>query len=350
MRRVLWSSLLVFCLVATPRGQTGLFLPAGTLLQCTLDEPKLSSRTVEVGDPFICHVGFVRTFGRTAFPRGAYLAGHFEDYRDPGHFFGKGWIQIEFDRLVLPTGPVPLSAKIISVPNYMVDTEGRIHGNGHPARDAIGWVIPILWPIKVITLPMRGPRPTLKGETRLRLRLLEDLDTSSPSSLWMPIPSESRQRSEISTPSELRQRSEISRSLYPGYSFNLLGTNIARSDAGATIQMVGSGSFDPAQKTIAANGSFVQLNSDGSMAATGTWEARDFLSFIAFGGPNQKLLGGVLELTVTLLPMAGAPQTGVPMSVTCLLNPPRGFTGEEGITIGFFINKVRGKTAFHMSP
>lgn len=338
MRRVLWLSLLVFCLVAPARGQReDLFLPAGTLLQCTLDEPKLSSRTVEIGDPFICHVGFVRVFGHTAFPRGAYLGGHFEDYRDPGHFFGKGWIKVEFDRLILPSGPLPLSAKVISVQNYRVDAVGRIHGHGHPARDAIGWAIPIFWPIKVVTLPMRGPRPTLRGETRMQLRLLEDLDMNSQASTWVPRPAVSKLRPE--TP----------RSLYPGYSFNLLGTNIARSDTGAVIQMVGSGSFDPSEKTIAANGSFRQLNSDGSVAATGTWEATNFLSFIPFGGANRGLLGGVLELTVTLLPVAGAPENGVPMSVTCLLNPPRGFTGEEGITIGLFVNKVRGKTVFHLS-
>ena len=30
-------------------------VPAGTLLSCTLSEPKFSSATVSVGDPFLCH-------------------------------------------------------------------------------------------------------------------------------------------------------------------------------------------------------------------------------------------------------------------------------------------------------
>lgn len=152
-------------------------LPAGTLLQCTLDEPSLSSQTVQRGDPVLCHTGTVAAFGRSVFPRGAYLGGHFQEHRDPGHFFGKGWIDLEFDRLILPGGLVlPLSARVISVPHLGVDREGKIHGRGHPKRDAVGWAIPALWPEKVLTLPARGPRPTLRGEVRITLRLLADVE------------------------------------------------------------------------------------------------------------------------------------------------------------------------------
>jgi len=152
-------------------------LPAGTLLQCTLDEPNFSSRTAQIGDPVLCHVGAMAIFGHSLFPRGAYLAGRFRDYRDPGHFFGKGWIELAFDRLVLPGAvTLPLSAKVISVPHLRADREGKIQGRGHPKRDAVGWAIPVLWPVKVLTLPARGPRPTLKGEVRITLRLLEDVE------------------------------------------------------------------------------------------------------------------------------------------------------------------------------
>src|SRR5258707_15837671 len=152
-------------------------LPAGTLLQCTLDEPNLSSQTAQPGDPILCHASALSAFGSSVFPRGAYLAGHFEDYHEPGRFFGKGWINLAFDRLVLPHAvELPLSAKVISVPHLRVDQQGKIHSRGHPKRDAVGWAIPILWPVKVITLPARGPRPTLKGEVRITLRLMEDVD------------------------------------------------------------------------------------------------------------------------------------------------------------------------------
>jgi hypothetical protein len=38
------------------------------------------------------------------------------------------------------------------------------------------WTVPVFWPSKILTLPARGPYPTLKGETRLTLRLMEDVE------------------------------------------------------------------------------------------------------------------------------------------------------------------------------
>lgn len=165
----------------TAQSATGQVLPGGMLLQCTLDEPHFSSSTAEIGDPILCHIAGLGAFGQSVFPRGAYLAGRFQDFRDPGRLsgrlFGKGWMELTFDRLVLPAAlTLPLSAKIISAPHLRVDREGRIHGLGHPKLDAVGWAIPILWPIKLLTLPARGPRPTLKGEVRITLRLMEDLE------------------------------------------------------------------------------------------------------------------------------------------------------------------------------
>jgi hypothetical protein len=86
-------------------------------------------------------------------------------------------MEFAFDHLVLPGAVLlPVSVKIISVPHLRVDRDGNIHGLGHPKRDAIGWAIPILWPVKLLTLPARGPRPTLKGEVRITVRLMADLD------------------------------------------------------------------------------------------------------------------------------------------------------------------------------
>ena len=151
-------------------------VPAGTLLRCTLDEPNLSSKTMQAGDPVLCHLGPISSFGHSLFPRGAMLSGHLENSKDPGHFFGKGWLQLEFDRVILPGAEViPLSARIIATPKLKTDKEGKIHGKGHPTRDALGWMIPVLWPIKILTLPGRGPYPALKGETKLTLRLMEDV-------------------------------------------------------------------------------------------------------------------------------------------------------------------------------
>jgi hypothetical protein len=173
---------LVLCLstVAFADEKTEL-LPAGLLLTCTVDEPNLSSKTAQVGDPILCHLGTTTTLGRQAFPRGSYLTGRLDDYRDPGHFYGKGWLSIQFDRLVLPgEGEVSLAAKMVSVPRYKVDRDGKIDGKGHAKRDAVEWLIPVLWPIKVLTLPARGPYPALKGEVRITMRLMEDIVLPAP--------------------------------------------------------------------------------------------------------------------------------------------------------------------------
>lgn len=171
-----WFSLPV-CLFALTLAASArdVVVPAGTLLQCTLNEPNLSSKTVAVGDPVLCHLRGITVFGQQAFPRGSYLVGHLEAAKDPGHFWGKGYLQLSFDRIGVPSGDLPLEAKVIATRNYKVDKEGKIDGKGHPRRDAIEWMLPPLWPWKVIMLPARGPRPQLKGETVLQLRLMDDV-------------------------------------------------------------------------------------------------------------------------------------------------------------------------------
>jgi hypothetical protein len=152
-----------------------LFVPAGTLLQCTMDEPNFSSKTAAVGDPVLCHLRSFQEFGRQIFPRGSMLGGHLEADKEPGHFIGKGYLKITFDRVILPAGDLPVPAKVIAARGYKVDKQGAIDGNGHAKRDVVEWMIPPLWPWKVITLPMRGPRPALKGEEPLQLRLMDDI-------------------------------------------------------------------------------------------------------------------------------------------------------------------------------
>jgi hypothetical protein len=159
---------------AQTRGQE-LLVPAGTLLQCTMNEPRFSSATASLGDPVLCHLKSFQEFGRTVFPRGSMLAGHLEAEKDPGHFVGKGYLNITFDRVILPTGDLPLPAKLIAAKGFRVDRQGDIMGNGHAKRDVAEWLFPPLWPWKVLTLPARGPRPTLKGEEPIQLRLMDDI-------------------------------------------------------------------------------------------------------------------------------------------------------------------------------
>ncbi|HZQ20861.1 MAG TPA: hypothetical protein VFA90_19385 [Terriglobales bacterium] len=167
----------VFSFAVTAQAATRDLIPAGTLLHCTMDELNFSPKTAQVGDPVLCNLGPLGAFGHSVFPRGAELSGHLQDYKAPGHFWGKGWMAIEFDRMILPGANVlPLSAKIVGAPHNKVDAHGDIKGKGHPTRDALLWTVPIFWPIKVLTLPQRGPYPALKGENRLTLRLMEDVE------------------------------------------------------------------------------------------------------------------------------------------------------------------------------
>jgi hypothetical protein len=166
---------LFFMLCQTNTRAQEVVVPAGTLIHCTLDEPNLSSATAEVGDPVLCHLRSLQQFGRTVFPRGSYLQGHLEAAKEPGHFVGKGYLKIQFDRIGLPNTDLPIPSKIIVAHGYKVDRQGDIVGRGHAKRDVVEWMIPPLWPWKVVSLPARGPRPTLKGEEALTLRLMEDV-------------------------------------------------------------------------------------------------------------------------------------------------------------------------------
>ena len=150
-------------------------IPAGSLVRCTISEPKLSSKTTEVGDPVLCQISRVNLAGRSVLPYDSYLVGQFKEYKDPGHLVGKGWMELDFDRIVIqPDINIPVDAKVIDVPGYSVDKHGRILGKGHAVRDTVAWSIPILWPIDLINLPRRGPRPVLKQETRLTLKIMDD--------------------------------------------------------------------------------------------------------------------------------------------------------------------------------
>lgn len=172
-----WPALLAFLCAAPLYCQSGEhIIPAGSLIQCTVSEPKLSSKTTAIGDPVLCQIGHSERYGRSVLPYNSYLVGRFEDYKDPGHFFGKGWMELRFDRMVIePDTTIPIDAKVVAVPGYNVDRDGRILGKGHAVRDTVEWCIPVLWPIDLINLPRRGPRPTLREESRLVLKVMDDL-------------------------------------------------------------------------------------------------------------------------------------------------------------------------------
>lgn len=190
MKRLIVSSVGAVALLVSAAGvhAQDLLVPAGTLLQCTMDEPNFSSATASVGDPVLCHLKSFQEFGKTVFPRGSMLAGHLEEEKDPGHFVGKGYLKITFERVIVPSGDIPLPAKVIQAKGYKVDKQGDIKGNGHAKRDVVEWMLPPLWPWKLAMLPARGPRPTLKGEEPMELRLMDDIvvPRNLSASAWHP--------------------------------------------------------------------------------------------------------------------------------------------------------------------
>jgi hypothetical protein len=177
MRRI--SAYLIFSFVflglqASTKAQD-ILVPAGTLLRCTLDEPNFSSATADIGDPVICHLSSLREFGQNVFPRGSYLGGHLEADKEPGHFVGKGYLKLEFDRIGFSSTDVPVPSKVIAAKGFKVDRHGDIVGHGHATRDVVEWLIPPLWPWKILMVPARGPRPTLKNEEQITVRLMDDI-------------------------------------------------------------------------------------------------------------------------------------------------------------------------------
>ena len=211
MRRYLILSVsFLFSLIAVTAARAqDILVPAGTLLRCTMSEPNFSSATAQIGDPVLCHLSSVQEFGRNAFPRGAYMSGHLEADKEPGHFVGKGFLKIVFDRIGTPNTDIAVDTKVIAAQGYKVDKEGDIKGKGHATRDIVEWLIPPLWPWKVLMLPARGPRPTLKGEERLTMRLMEDvtiprLGATNNSRDWRPPVAENRPSSYSYKPREVQ--------------------------------------------------------------------------------------------------------------------------------------------------
>ena len=170
-------STLLLCPTLNAYAAARQIVPAGSLINCTVSETKLSSKTAAIGDPVLCSVGITTRNGSARLPFDSFLEGRFEDYKDPGHFVGKGWMELRFDRMVVePRTVIPVSARVVDVPGYQVDQQGRILGKGHRTRDIVEWCIPILWPIDLLNLPRRGPRPTLKTETRLVVKVMDDME------------------------------------------------------------------------------------------------------------------------------------------------------------------------------
>lgn len=277
----------VFSVVIVVQAAAKDLIPAGTILHCTMDEPNFSSKTAMIGDPVLCHLGPLGSFGHSIFPRGAQLGGHLNEYKNPGHFVGKGSLTIEFDRLILPGAEVlPLSAKIIAAPKLKVDAQGDIRGKGHPTRDAILWTVPLFWPIKILTLPQRGPYPALKGESRLSLRLMEDVEVPFATARnSVPMPPRSNPSSSLQNSPEVYQPASA--------------TRVAKDDA-PTVQRVSYGQTGTASAAKSAQLTVIALQAGNALLAREYWLDGENLHCVSARGEEENVPLAMIDLTETV--------------------------------------------------
>jgi hypothetical protein len=65
-------------------------------------------------------------------------------------------------------------AKVIQAKKGKVSKTGDINSEQDAKRHS-EWLMPPLWTWKLVSVPMRGPRPQVKGEEHLELRLIDDI-------------------------------------------------------------------------------------------------------------------------------------------------------------------------------
>ena len=209
---------LLSLLAATPLlARADQLVSAGSLISCTVSEPNISSKTEKVGDAILCQLGHTEVYGRNSFPYGSYLVGHFAEYKDPGHFVGKGWMELDFDRMVVqPDTVVPINARVVAAPKYKVDQDGHILGKGHATKDTVEWLVPVLWPLDLINLPRRGPRPVLPAESKLTLKIQDDFGIPTPQENAIRTPAlVSRQTPDEPTYQQYRQPAPVQQAYQP---------------------------------------------------------------------------------------------------------------------------------------
>ena len=149
-----------------------LVVPAGTIVQCTLSEPNFSSATVEIGDPVVCHLRGMMEFGQQVFPRGSYLVGHLESGRILAISSAKAIWRCGSTASDYPAATCRWTQRFPPPAAYSVDKQGKIRGKGHAKRDTVEWLLPPLWPWKLIFVA--GARTPASAQGRDHSQLATD--------------------------------------------------------------------------------------------------------------------------------------------------------------------------------
>jgi hypothetical protein len=68
----IYPALLAFLASATLTAGAVQLVPAGSKIECLISE-KVSSKTMQVGDPVLCQLNHSEAYGRSVFPYGSYI-------------------------------------------------------------------------------------------------------------------------------------------------------------------------------------------------------------------------------------------------------------------------------------
>ena len=131
--------------------------------------------------------------------------------------------------------------------------------------------------------------------------------------------------------------------------------DIVGAPNGDTVAVAGQGTFDIRSMVATGDGTFVHKMADGTVRASGTWQATRLLAFHSFGsgsvqGLPSNFVGGLALIQVTLK-VHDQPVFNAVLKIGCELgNPPGGIhEGVEQTVLGAGINfneKVSGSTLF----
>jgi len=103
-------------------------------------------------------------------------------------------------------------------------------------------------------------------------------------------------------------------------------------DAGDTVGLYGTGTFDHVTGQVDGQGSYTLRDKSGHVIARGSWHAMHVESWISYGSPDGVVEGGKLVLSVAIYNPDDTLFTITnDFTITCLIgNPPPG--SEEGVT------------------
>ena len=131
--------------------------------------------------------------------------------------------------------------------------------------------------------------------------------------------------------------------------------DIAKAADGDRIELAGQGTFDVNARSVTGGGDFTHRNAGGTVLASGTWSAKQFITFQDYGngtpqGLPENTEGGRFVLRVHVSPAGGGSGHDAILQVNCQLGTPPAGT-EEGFTLAIqdainFNKKVSGVTVF----